>query len=149
MLGVDTIAQFETPASLPVFLSHELFHRYHFQAAGFSDDLAERDLIWRSLWAEGLATYVSARLNPSNPLSDALIVPRRTSRRAPSRWSPRWRRASRPRTGSTRGLRKFFEKAARVPKPSASDGRRAPATTSAIWSRRTSAAGAAWPSSRT
>jgi hypothetical protein len=76
VFGVDTIAQYWTPAALPVFLSHELFHRYHFQVAGFSDDLAERDLIWRSLWAEGLATYASARLNPANPLGDALIMPR-------------------------------------------------------------------------
>lgn len=82
VFGVDTIAQFWTPEALPVFLSHELFHRYHFQVAGFSDDLAERDLIWRSLWAEGLATYVSARLNPSNPLSDALIVPKDLEARA-------------------------------------------------------------------
>jgi hypothetical protein len=76
VLGVDTIAGFWTPETMPVFLSHELFHRYHFQAAGFSDDLAERDLIWRSLWVEGLATFVSARLNPSNSLTDALAVPR-------------------------------------------------------------------------
>jgi hypothetical protein len=75
VLGVDMITEFDTLASLPVFLSHEFFHRYNFQAAGFSDDLAERDLIWRSLWAEGLATYVSARLNPSNPLRDALGFP--------------------------------------------------------------------------
>ncbi|HEX4183304.1 MAG TPA: hypothetical protein VHY34_08590, partial [Caulobacteraceae bacterium] len=82
IFGIDTIAQSWTPQALPVFLSHELFHRYHFQAAGFSDDLGERDLIWRSLWAEGLATYVSARLNPSNPLSDALIVPKDLETRA-------------------------------------------------------------------
>jgi hypothetical protein len=82
VLGVDTIAESETSASLPVFLSHELFHRYNFQAAGFSDDLAERDLIWRSLWAEGLATFVSARLNPSNPLSDALLFPKDLEARA-------------------------------------------------------------------
>lgn len=75
VLGVSMIAQFETLASLPVFLSHELFHRYHFQAAGFSDDLDDRDMIWRALWAEGLATYVSAQLNPSRPLSDALAFP--------------------------------------------------------------------------
>ena len=82
VLGVDMIAEFETSAQLPVFLSHELFHRYNFQAAGFSDDLAERDVIWRSLWAEGLATYVSAKLNPSHPLSDALIFPRDLDSRA-------------------------------------------------------------------
>jgi hypothetical protein len=43
VLGVDTIAALWTTASLPVFLSHELFHRHNFQAAGFSDDLSERD----------------------------------------------------------------------------------------------------------
>jgi hypothetical protein len=82
VLGVDTIAEFETATQLPVFLSHELFHRYHSQSAGFSDDLAERDLIWRLLWAEGLATYVSARLHPSNPLRDALILPQDLDARA-------------------------------------------------------------------
>jgi hypothetical protein len=82
VLGVDTIAEFQSSASLPVFLTHELFHRYNFQAAGFSDDLGERDLIWRSLWAEGLATYVSARLNPSKPLSDALLFPKDLEARA-------------------------------------------------------------------
>lgn len=76
VLGPDVIGQFETDDQLPVFLAHELFHRYHFQAAGFSDDLAERDLIWRALWSEGLATYVSARLNPARPLADALLLPR-------------------------------------------------------------------------
>jgi hypothetical protein len=82
VFGVDTIAGSWTPQALPVFLSHELFHRYHFQAAGFSDDLAERDLIWRAMWAEGLATYASARLNPSNPLSDVLMFPKDLEARA-------------------------------------------------------------------
>lgn len=76
ILGVDTISSVESPGQLPVFLTHEMFHRYHFQVAGFSDDPGEHQLIWRTLWAEGLATYVSAQLNPSNPLSDALIAPR-------------------------------------------------------------------------
>ena len=82
VLGPDVIGQFETDEQLPVFLTHELFHRYHFQAAGFSDDLAERDLIWRTLWAEGLATYVSARQNPARPLADALLLPRDLQARA-------------------------------------------------------------------
>ena len=82
ILGPDVIARFETDDQLPVFASHELFHRYHDQAAGFSDDLAERDLIWRALWAEGLATYASARLNPARPLADALLLPRDLQQRA-------------------------------------------------------------------
>lgn len=73
VFGVDAIGESED--QLPVFVAHELFHRYHFQVAGFSDDPGERQAIWRSLWAEGLATYVSARLNPDRPLSDALIYP--------------------------------------------------------------------------
>jgi hypothetical protein len=82
ILGVDTIARFETDEQLPVFLAHEMFHRYHFAVAGFSDDLADRDVIWRTLWAEGLATYVSARLNPDRPLADALLLPRDLEARA-------------------------------------------------------------------
>jgi hypothetical protein len=82
VLGVDTIARLEQAPQIPVFLTHELFHRYHLQAAGFSDDLAERDVIWRSLWAEGLATYVSAQLNPDRPLSDALLLPKDLEARA-------------------------------------------------------------------
>jgi hypothetical protein len=82
VLGPDVIASYQTPAQLPVFLAHELFHRYHFTVAGFSDDLAERDLLWRSLWAEGLATYASARLNPDRPLADALLLPRDLAERA-------------------------------------------------------------------
>jgi hypothetical protein len=73
VFGVDAIGESED--QLAVFVTHELFHRYHFQAAGFSDDPGDRQPIWRTLWAEGLATYVSARLNPDRPLSDALIYP--------------------------------------------------------------------------
>jgi hypothetical protein len=82
VLGVDMIARVESKDQLPVFLAHELFHRYNFQVAGFSDDEGGRGLIWRTLWAEGLATYVSARLNPDRPLSDALILPRDLEARA-------------------------------------------------------------------
>jgi hypothetical protein len=76
ILGPDTIARVESDEQLPVFLSHEIFHRHHERVAGFGDDLAERDLIWRTLWSEGLATYVSARLNPQRPLADAWLLPR-------------------------------------------------------------------------
>jgi len=82
VLGVDTIARLDRPDALPVFVSHELFHRYHFAAAGFSDDDGDRQPIWRTLWAEGLATYVSARLNPDRPLSDALMLPTDLAERA-------------------------------------------------------------------
>jgi hypothetical protein len=77
LLGVDNLsAEFAPDApGMRIFLDHELFHRYHSQIAGFSDDLAAEDLIWRSLWAEGLATYVSQQLNPPATLQDALFFP--------------------------------------------------------------------------
>jgi Predicted Zn-dependent protease (DUF2268) len=83
VIGVDTMAEFETPGELPVVIAHELFHRYNFQAAGFSDDPGDRQAIWRTLWAEGLATYVSAQLNPQAPLADVLISPDLAKRAPP------------------------------------------------------------------
>jgi hypothetical protein len=72
VLGVDNVA-YLTPQGLPIFIAHELFHRYHYQAAGFSDDASEHQAIWRSLWVEGLATYVSGRLNPNRSLPEVLF----------------------------------------------------------------------------
>jgi hypothetical protein len=76
VLGPDTIARVESDEQLPVFVAHEFFHRHHARVAGFGDDLGERDLIWRALWSEGLATYASAQLNPQRPLADAWLLPR-------------------------------------------------------------------------
>jgi Predicted Zn-dependent protease (DUF2268) len=75
VLGIDTMAEFEAPKELPVVIAHELFHRYNFQAAGFSDDPGDRQAIWRTLWAEGLATYASGQLNPQASLGEVLISP--------------------------------------------------------------------------
>ena len=61
--------------SLRVFFAHELFHRYHYQAAGFSDDLADRQPIWRTLWAEGLTSYASKVLTPGASEREALMLP--------------------------------------------------------------------------
>jgi hypothetical protein len=75
IIGVDQASQEYSAAKLPIFLSHELFHRYHQQVAGFSDDEGDRAPIWLALWAEGLATYVSMRLTPGATLQEALILP--------------------------------------------------------------------------
>lgn len=75
VVGVDQVTQEQAILPLPVFLSHELFHRYHSQASGFSDDPGEHQAIWRALWAEGLATYVSWRMNPGVSVDAALIAP--------------------------------------------------------------------------
>lgn len=76
IFGADAIAAEHSPADLKIFVDHELFHRYHSQVAGFSDDKAQQEVIWRALWAEGLATYVSIKLNPPASMQDALFVPK-------------------------------------------------------------------------
>lgn len=76
VIGIDQAAEEYSSVTLPIFLTHELFHRYHQQVAGFSDDEGDRAPIWRALWAEGLATYVSMKLNPGVTLQEALILPK-------------------------------------------------------------------------
>ncbi len=81
VIGVDMLAR-ENPRQLPVFLAHEFFHRYHWRAAGFSDDAGDKQALWRVLWAEGLATYVSLKLTPDATLPDALLLPADLEERA-------------------------------------------------------------------
>jgi len=82
VLGVEVIDRIETTMQWPVFFAHELFHRYNYRVAGFSDDPSDRQPIWRTLWAEGLATYMSGELNPDRPLSDVMIFPPDLAERA-------------------------------------------------------------------
>jgi len=82
VLGVPQLERELTSVSLGVLLSHEFFHRYHFEAAGFSDDPGENQQIWRVLWVEGLATYISKVLTPGATTADALMLPRDLAQRA-------------------------------------------------------------------
>lgn len=82
VIGIDRLVAERGMISLPVFLTHELFHRYHYKQAGFSDDPGENQPIWRTLWAEGLATYMSYRLTPGATIEDALVLPRDMAARA-------------------------------------------------------------------
>jgi hypothetical protein len=82
VLGLDALERERGEILLQVFLTHEFFHRYHFEAAGFSDDLEDRQEIWRTLWAEGLATYMSKVLSPSASTGDALMLPKDLAQRA-------------------------------------------------------------------
>jgi hypothetical protein len=82
VLGVDQIARERALLPLELFLAHELFHRHHGRASGFSDDPGEHQAIWRTLWAEGLATYASFRLTPGSSVDQALIAPARLSEEA-------------------------------------------------------------------
>lgn len=82
VLGVDALDGEQSLLSLPVFVAHEMFHRYHFMAGGFSDDDADRQPLWRTLWAEGLATYASRVLTRGATVEQALILPTDLSQRA-------------------------------------------------------------------
>ena len=57
MFGLDEIARLKEPLS-PLF-THELFHVYHAERI----PNAPEALYWQ-IWEEGLASYVSAKLNP-------------------------------------------------------------------------------------
>jgi hypothetical protein len=63
LFGVETIARINRPeADLAPFFHHELFHVYHAQF-----DSEGRGELYRALWNEGLAVYVSRVLNPNAP----------------------------------------------------------------------------------
>jgi predicted Zn-dependent protease DUF2268 len=76
LLGLDGLAKFHgADVRLPVILSHELFHVYHFQVNPLPRDVDQIEL-YRLIWQEGLATYVSQVLNPNASLADVLLDPR-------------------------------------------------------------------------
>jgi hypothetical protein len=73
LLGLDGLAKFHgAEVRLPVILSHELFHVYHFQVNPLPPDIDQIQL-YRLIWQEGLATYVSQMLNPDASLADVLL----------------------------------------------------------------------------
>ncbi len=76
LLGLDGLARFHgANALLPVILSHELFHLYHFQVNPLPRDTDDIPL-YRLVWQEGFATYVSHLLNPDASLADVFLDPR-------------------------------------------------------------------------
>jgi hypothetical protein len=73
LFGIDGIARLHAPdANLQVFFDHELFHQYRDQIDPGPDG-DDPDPLWQSLWEEGLATYVSQRMNPGSTAADALL----------------------------------------------------------------------------
>ena len=70
LFGVDGIARFHgEDADLAVLFSHELFHAYHNQV---NPGIFKQQALYAKLWQEGLATYVSAQLNPG--ASEAVVM---------------------------------------------------------------------------
>ncbi|HKG91869.1 MAG TPA: hypothetical protein VKA84_08265 [Gemmatimonadaceae bacterium] len=64
MFGIDVIARVHGPeADLAVLFDHELFHLYHVQVRPLRREGGPPPL-FRRIWGEGLATYVSQRMNP-------------------------------------------------------------------------------------
>jgi hypothetical protein len=74
LFGVDTIALLHTPADMPAFFDHELFHLYHRQVIGSQAPQGETPAWW-TMWMEGLATYVSQRMNPGLDAQQVLWYP--------------------------------------------------------------------------
>ena len=68
MFGLDVIARLNE--ELSPLVVHELFHVYHHEVV--PDD--PETVAW-GLWSEGLATYVSRRLNPNIPEKDVCCLP--------------------------------------------------------------------------
>jgi hypothetical protein len=54
-------------------MTHELFHRYHHQFFDF--EASSKYPLWTTLWAEGMAQYVSEQLNPGASDADLARVP--------------------------------------------------------------------------
>ncbi|WP_031370048.1 hypothetical protein [Lysobacter antibioticus] len=76
-IGIDGIVRYHgADANLSVFLDHESFHLYHAQV--LPDLIVDDDPpVYGSLWSEGIATYVSERLNPDASLLQVLLDDRK------------------------------------------------------------------------
>jgi hypothetical protein len=72
----DVIPRYHKLSNLKVLIDHETFHVYHRQATGVYGTSAEAvPTILEALWSEGLATFVSWRMNPEVDLDTALLQP--------------------------------------------------------------------------
>jgi hypothetical protein len=74
LFGVDVIAALHDKEDMPSFFDHEIFHIYHKQI--IEPQMPKEDPAWVTLWVEGLATYVSQRMNPSLNAQQVLWFPR-------------------------------------------------------------------------
>jgi hypothetical protein len=78
LLGVDSLVQL-TDDQFRGYLTHELFHAYHFQRSPSVREAAELALrtmkmppLWGLLWAEGLACYAVRMVYPKTREEDVL-----------------------------------------------------------------------------
>jgi hypothetical protein len=75
LFGVDIIAMLHGPADMPAFFDHEIFHLYHRQVIGSRAPQGDAPAWW-AMWMEGLATYVSQRMNRGLDAQQVLWYPR-------------------------------------------------------------------------
>jgi hypothetical protein len=68
VFGADMMARMHASGNARAFFHHELFHVYHGQF------FVECEAVWCALWMEGLATHVSAQLNPDASDADLLLT---------------------------------------------------------------------------
>jgi hypothetical protein len=72
----DVIPRYHKLDELKVLIDHETFHIYHHQVTGVFGAVEEAiPTIETALWSEGLATFVSWRMNPGVSLDTALLQP--------------------------------------------------------------------------
>lgn len=75
LFGVDIIAMLHEPADMPAFFDHEIFHLYHRNVIGSRAPQGDAPGWW-TMWVEGLATYVSQRMNPKLDTQQVFWYPR-------------------------------------------------------------------------
>ena len=72
----DVIPRYHQLNELKVLIDHETFHIYHHQVTGTFGALEDAiPTIEVALWSEGLATFVSWRMNPGASLDTVLLQP--------------------------------------------------------------------------
>jgi hypothetical protein len=74
--GVEMISALHPARELPAFFHHELFHMYQAQQIGADAPTDDNQPVWWALWNEGLATYVSWKLNPTLTAPEIFWNPR-------------------------------------------------------------------------
>ena len=74
LFGVDAIALTHRSDDLPALFEHELFHIYHYEVQGKTFPKSDGG-VWWPMWEEGLATYVSQRLNTELSPQQVLVFP--------------------------------------------------------------------------
>jgi hypothetical protein len=74
--GVEMITLLHPQRELPAFFHHELTHIYQAQQIGAAVPSDAQQPVWWALWNEGLATYVSWKLNPTLTAPEIFWIPR-------------------------------------------------------------------------